>query len=79
MMNLRQLIFCEPNRRNGFTFVELMVALAVSGIILGALVTFAFAFGSANETFGDTSEKQARVRYVTLRISELIKHSRLIL
>ena len=40
-MNLRHLIFCKPNRRNGFTLVELMVALMITSIVLAAVATLA--------------------------------------
>jgi prepilin-type N-terminal cleavage/methylation domain-containing protein len=62
----------------GFTLVELLLALIVTGIILAAVTTLAFAVGSANETTDDTSQKQAQVRFATLRISELIRHCKLI-
>ena len=64
--------------KNGFTLVELMVALVVTSVVLTAVATLAFAFGTANETSDDTSRKQAQVRYATLRISELIRQSKLI-
>jgi len=63
---------------NGFTLVELLVALVVTSIILAAVATLTYALGSANETSDDTSEKQAQVRYATLRISELIRYCKLI-
>jgi len=61
-----------------FTLVELLVALVVTSIILAAVATLAYALGTANETSDDTSQKQAQVRYATLRISELIRHCKLI-
>lgn len=63
---------------NGFTLVELLVALMVTSIILGAVSALAYAMGTANDASDDTSYKQARVRYATLRISELIKHCKLV-
>lgn len=62
----------------GFTLVELLVGLVVTGIVLAAVATLAFALGAANQTSGDTSQKQAQVRFATLRISELIRHCKLI-
>jgi prepilin-type N-terminal cleavage/methylation domain-containing protein len=62
----------------GFTLVELLIALVVTSIILTAVVTLAHALGTVNDASDDTSQKQAQVRYVTLRISELIKHCKLI-
>ncbi|MFA5239930.1 MAG: prepilin-type N-terminal cleavage/methylation domain-containing protein [Phycisphaerae bacterium] len=63
---------------NGFTFVELLVALIVASIIFTAVAALAYALGAANDAAGDKSEKQAQVRFATLRISELIRHCKLI-
>lgn len=62
----------------GFTLVELMVALIVTGIIMSAIATLAFAFSSANDMSDDTDRKQAQIRYATVRISELIRQCKLI-
>ena len=64
--------------KRGFTLVELLLALIVTGIILAAVTTLAFAVGAANDTTDDTSQKQAQVRFATLRISELIRHCKMI-
>jgi len=63
---------------NGFTFVELLVALMVASIIFTAVASLAYALGTANDAAGDKAEKQAQVRFATLRISELIRHCKLI-
>jgi len=62
----------------GFTLVELLVALAVTSIVLTAVATLAYAMGTANDASDDRAEKQAQVRYATLRISELIRYCKLI-
>ncbi|MBN2137280.1 MAG: prepilin-type N-terminal cleavage/methylation domain-containing protein [Sedimentisphaerales bacterium] len=62
----------------GFTLVELLVALSVSSIILAAVATLAYAMGAANDSTDDTSRKQAQVRYATMRVSELVRHCKLI-
>jgi len=62
----------------GFTLVELLVALVVTSIILASVATLAYALGTANDVTDNTSQTQARVRYATLRISELIRHCKLI-
>lgn len=62
----------------GFTLVELLVALVVTSVILTAVATLAYAMSRANDVTDDTGQKQAQVRYATLRISELIKHSKLV-
>ncbi len=68
----------DTKYEKGFTLVELLVALVVTGIVLAAVATLAFAIGTANDATDDTSQKQAQVRYATLRISELIRHCKLI-
>ena len=70
MLNIRN--------RTGFTLIELLLALIVTGIILTAVTTLAFAVGVANSTTDDTCQKQAQVRFATLRISDLIRHCKLI-
>ncbi len=62
----------------GFTLVELLVALMVTSIILAAVATLAYALGAANDTTNDRAEEQAQVRYTSIRISELIRHCKLI-
>ena len=64
--------------KKGFTLVELLVALMVMSIVLAAVATLTYALGTANETSDDRSRKQAQVRFATLRISELIRHCKLI-
>jgi prepilin-type N-terminal cleavage/methylation domain-containing protein len=68
----------DTRYKKGFTLVELLVALVVTGIVLAAVATLAFAMGTANDVADDSSQKQAQVRYATLRISELIRHCKLI-
>ena len=68
----------HPKRNNGLTLIELLMALVVTSIILTAVATLAFAMNSANKATDDTSEKQAQIRFATLKISELIRHSKLI-
>jgi prepilin-type N-terminal cleavage/methylation domain-containing protein len=68
----------DTKYKNGFTLIELLVALVVTGIILTAVATLAYALGTANDAGGDTSRKQVQVRVTTLRISELIRHCKLI-
>jgi prepilin-type N-terminal cleavage/methylation domain-containing protein len=62
----------------GFTFVELLVALIVASIILAAVATLAYTLGAVNDSTNDMAEKQAQVRFATMRISELIRHCKLI-
>jgi len=68
----------NKNYKNGFTLIELSMALMVTSIVLTAVATLAFALGRANDSTDDTSQKQAQVRYASLRISQLIRNSKLI-
>lgn len=76
MRNIKS--FFPRLHRKGLTLVELLVALVVSSVVLTAVATLAYAMGAANDVTNDTSQKQAQVRSATLRISELIKHCKLI-
>lgn len=67
----------KKNKR-GFTLVELMVAMVVTGIVLAAVSTLAFALSSANKSTGDISRSQAQVRFTTIRIQELIRNCNMI-
>jgi len=44
---------------NGFTFVELLIAMVVTSIVLTAVATLAYAMGTANDSSNDTAVKQA--------------------
>jgi prepilin-type N-terminal cleavage/methylation domain-containing protein len=68
----------DTRYENGFTLAELLIALIVTSIVLTSVATLAYALGKANDTTQDMSQKQARVRCATLRISELIRHCKLI-
>jgi len=77
-MQITQYAIRNTRYEKGFTMVELLVALIVSSVILAAVATLAFAMSTANVSTDDTSIKQAQVRFTTLRISELIRHCKLI-
>jgi prepilin-type N-terminal cleavage/methylation domain-containing protein len=68
----------DTRYEKGFTLAELLIALIVTGIILAAVAALAYALGTANESSDDTAVKQAQLRYATLRISELIRYSKLV-
>ncbi len=65
-------------RKSGFTLVELLVALMVASIIFSAVATLAYVLGVANDATDESTKVQAQVRYASLRISELIRHCKLI-
>jgi|GEM_PF-584191 len=66
------------NTKYGFTLVELLVALSVSSIILGAVAALAFAATSANDATNEAARVNTELRTATLRITELIAHAKLI-
>lgn len=66
------------SRIRAFTLIELLIALMVSSIILTAIVTLSYAMSSAYDCTSDINQKEAHIRYTTMRISNLIKYSRLI-
>jgi len=68
----------DKRYNKGFTLIELIIALIVTSIIATAVVTLAYALDTANEFSNDTGRIQAQIRFAALRISELIRHSRLV-
>ncbi len=64
--------------KNGFTLVELLVSLMVASVIFAAVAALAYGLGTANRSTDDTCQKQAQLRYATVRIAELIKMSKLL-
>lgn len=64
--------------KNGFTLIELLVALVVTSIVVTAVVTLSYALETANDFTDDTSKIQAQIRFAALRISDLIRHCKLI-
>ncbi len=68
----------SSSNRSGFTLVELLVALVVTSIILASVATLAYALGTVNDVSETISRDQARLRYVTLKLSQLLKNCKLI-
>jgi prepilin-type N-terminal cleavage/methylation domain-containing protein len=63
---------------SGFTLAELLVALVVTSIIMAGVATLAHGVSTANDVADDTGDKQAHLRYTTLRVSDVIRHCKLI-
>jgi prepilin-type N-terminal cleavage/methylation domain-containing protein len=64
--------------KKGLTLIELVIALIVTSIIVTAVVTLAYALDTANKFTEDTCKTQVQIRFATLRISDLIRHCRLV-
>ena len=63
-------------QKKGFTLVELLVALTVSSIVLGAVGTLAFAMGSANKSLDEASRAQVYSRFSTLSLRDTLRYGR---
>ena len=61
-----------------FTLVELLVTMVVTGILLSAVATLAFAMSSASRSSDDTILNEAQLRQTRLRIGELVRTCKLI-
>lgn len=64
--------------RKGFTLAELLITLIVTGILLAALSTLAYAVSSATSSDSEIAVTQAQLRQGTLRLQELIRDCRLV-
>jgi prepilin-type N-terminal cleavage/methylation domain-containing protein len=64
--------------KKGLALIELIIAMIVTSVIATAVVTLAYALDTVNDATDDTGKKQAQIRFAALRISELIRHSKLV-
>jgi len=68
----------NKRHKKGFTLIELLIAMIVTSIVLTAVVTLAYALDTVDDVTDDMSRKQAQMRFATVRISDLIRHSKLV-
>ncbi len=68
----------SSSNHRGLTLVELLIALIVTSIILASVATLAYALGTANDVSETISRDQARLRYVTLKLSQLLRNCKLV-
>ena len=69
----------KPISNKGFTLCELIIALGVTAVILSATVTLAYALSSATRSSDQLMRSDTVLRSATLRISEMVKHSNLVI
>lgn len=62
-------------KNNGFTLVELMVALMVSAVVLGAVATLANATVCADDRTEEMGRSQAQLRHMAMRLTDLIRRA----
>lgn len=65
----------NQSNKTGFTLVELMVALLVASVVLGAVATLANATACADEATEQMGREQAQLRNVTMRLTDLIQRA----
>lgn len=68
----------KRDRCRGFTFVELCLALAICGLVMGALAAFSLAMASAWHQAERTQALTLRGNQAVARIDDLVQHARLI-
>jgi prepilin-type N-terminal cleavage/methylation domain-containing protein len=68
----------DTRYKNGLTLIELLIAMIVTSIVVTAVVTLAYALDTVNDVTDETSKKQAQIRFAALRVSDLIRYSRLV-
>lgn len=64
-------------RARGFTVAEMLVALTITSIVLGAAGALLYAAGRAEESTEAMNSSQQSLRYATLRIRECVRNGRL--
>ena len=62
-------------KHNGFTLVEMMVALLVSSVVLAAVATLAGAASAADTATQDLGREQAQLRQVSIRLGDLVRRA----
>jgi hypothetical protein len=65
-------------KKTAFTLVELLVALMVTSIVLGAVAVLAVTASNANTTVDSTRRFEAELRFATVKINDLLRFSKLI-
>ena len=62
-------------KNNGFTLVELMMAMMIASIVLAAVATLAGATTAANDATDQMGREQGQLRQVSMRLSDLIRRA----
>jgi prepilin-type N-terminal cleavage/methylation domain-containing protein len=68
----------KNSKTNAFTLVEVMIALIVTSIVLGAIAALSYAMTTAAATSQQDHENISTVRYTTVRVTDLIRNSKMI-
>ena len=65
----------KQRQSNGFTLVELMVALMIASIVLAAVATLAGATTAADQATDQMGREQSQLRMVSMRLTDLIRRA----
>ncbi|MCI0498217.1 MAG: prepilin-type N-terminal cleavage/methylation domain-containing protein [Planctomycetales bacterium] len=63
------------HKKNGFTLVELMIALLVGSVVMAAAATLASATTNAHLATDQMGREQAQLRQVSMRLTDLIRRA----
>lgn len=76
---LKRMRMAGIRNNKAFTLVELMVTLVITGILLSAVATLAFAMSNGSRAGADAAQSQAQLRLGTVRVLDLIQNGRMVL
>ncbi|MHC4291901.1 MAG: PilW family protein [Planctomycetota bacterium] len=65
----------KQRQSEGFTLVELLMALMIASIVLAAVVTLAGATAAANDATDEMGREQGQLRQVSMRLTDLIRRA----
>jgi prepilin-type N-terminal cleavage/methylation domain-containing protein len=65
----------KQRQSEGFTLVELMVALLVASIVLAAVATLASATTAADRVTDQMGREQSQLRMVSMRLTDMIRRA----
>jgi len=68
-------MFKRSLKNNGFTMVELLLALMIASIVLAAVTTLAEATTVANDVTDQMGREQSQLRQVSMRLTDLIRRA----
>jgi prepilin-type N-terminal cleavage/methylation domain-containing protein len=65
----------KQKQSDGFTMIELLVALMIASIVLAAVATLASATAAANSATDQMGREQSQLRQVSMRLADLIRRA----
>jgi len=65
-----------PNKKSGFTLIEIVIYVAIMGLVLSALIMFFLTIGNNRDKAYSASEVEANAKITLNEISSLIRQAR---